>query len=251
MQITFCINRKASRQYCTILVYHSVLDSDATRFKQQMHILKKVSTPIPINYDGPFNSRVNYTIITFDDAFRSISRNALPEMKKLKIPFTIFIPSGYLGKKPDWLEQNGGINEDETICSLNELLEFPIDMVTFGSHTVNHNNLIELNYDQAYYELRESKKALESKFKREIKYLAFPHGAYNSKVIEYCYKTGYKQVFTISPESPITPLRSFIKGRIIVRPSDWKIEFILKALGAYGWKSRAIRKRSRKQNSVQ
>ena len=131
----------------------------------------------------------------------------------------------------DGLRDTGDRDESEIISSIDELLSIPSEIVTFGSHTINHNNLRQLDYEKACVEIRESKKMLESQLNKEIKYFAFPYGAYNSKLIECCHETGYKQIFSIAPESPFTPLRNYLKGRIEVNLSDWKIEFILKILG--------------------
>ena len=237
IQITFFFCKKRKLPYCIVLAYHSVPDNEAARFKQQMHILKRLTIPIPINYDGPFDSRARYSIITFDDAFKSVIRNAVPEMTKLRIPFTIFIPAGYLGTNPGWLEKTGDSDVQEIVSSIEELSGLPAEIVTFGSHTVNHADLNAVDCGKAFYEMKEAKVMLESQFNREIEYFAFPYGHYNSKLVECCHEAGYKQTFSVTPESSLDPLRKYVKGRIIVRPSDWKVEYTLKILGGYGWRA--------------
>jgi len=204
-----------------------------------MEILKRFTIPTPLDYDGPFDNKARYSIVTFDDAFKNVIKNAVPELIKMSIPFTIFVPAGYLGTNPEWLRNTGNRNEYEDISTSKELLGLPQEIVTFGSHTVSHPDLSQLDQEKAHFEIKTSKALLESQLKREIKYFAFPYGAHNSKVIEYCTEAGYRQIFSIAPESPMEPLRNYVKGRIIVNLSDWKIEFILKILGGYGWKSHA------------
>lgn len=218
-------------------MYHSIPNDEVHRFKDQIRIIKQFTTPITLDYEGPFDSKIHYTIISFDDAFQNVITNGLPELLKYKIPITIFLPAQQLGRNPEWLKGTGHKNEHEVISSTESLLSIPPELVTFGSHTVNHNNLRQLDHKRALFEIRESKKMLESMLKREIKYFAFPYGNYNSKQIQYCYEVGYKQIFSTAPESPLTPLRNYIKGRTAIDFSDWKIEFILKILGGYGWKS--------------
>ena len=234
-QLILC--RKTKKVYCTILYYHSIPDDEVDNFRAQINILKQLTTPIALSYDGPWDNRTRYSIITFDDAFKSVITNAAPKLIKLNIPFTIFIPAGHVGRNPEWLKNTGYKDESETIASVDELLHISSDFVTFGSHTVNHPNLNQLNYENAFTEITESKKILESQFKQEIRYLAFPFGAYNSRLIKFCHEAGYRQTFSIAPESPCAPLRKYVKGRIVVDPSDWRIEFMLKILGGYGWKA--------------
>lgn len=237
IQLISIFHNKLKRIYCTILYYHSIPNDKIDRFKEQINILRKITTPIALDYDGANNNKSRYSIVTFDDAFKSAIANGVPELTKLKIPFSVFIPAGQLGRNPGWLKNTGHKDEYEIVSSIEELLSVPSDIVIFGSHTINHCDLIKVNYEQARIEIKGSKKILESTLKKEIKYLSFPYGSFNSKIAEYCYEVGYNQIFSIIAESPIEPLRKFIKGRVRVDPSDWKIEFILKILGAYGWKS--------------
>jgi peptidoglycan/xylan/chitin deacetylase (PgdA/CDA1 family) len=244
VQFVFFFSKKSDLPYCVVLAYHSVPSDKINRFKKQMRILKRFTTPIAINYDGPFDSLTRYSIVTFDDAFKSVVTNAVPEMIKLRVPFTIFIPAGCLGAHPGWLENTEYRDAHETVSSVDELSKLPNDLVTFAAHTVYHADLTQVDRDKACYEIRESKTILESRLNKEIHYFAFPYGNYNSKLLECCYKAGYKQIFSVAPEPPLTPLRKYVKGRVIVRPSDWKIEFILKIIGGYGWKAYSKRIRA-------
>jgi len=223
--------------YCTILFYHAIPDDKVIKFTKQMKILKQLTSTIPLDYDGPYKKKVWYSIVTFDDAFKSIIRNGLPEMSRLEIPFTVFIPAGHLGTNPGWLKNTGDENESEPILSIDELLGLPWELATFGSHSINHHNLKQVDYEKACTEIIDSKKILELHLNREIRYFSFPYGAYDSTLIPCCLEAGYKQIFTIIPEAPFEPLRNYVKGRIEVNLSDWTIEFILKILGGYGWKS--------------
>jgi peptidoglycan/xylan/chitin deacetylase (PgdA/CDA1 family) len=240
IQLIFLFNRESKRIYCTILYYHSIPNDGTNRFKKQMGILNKISTPIPLEYDGMLNQKKRYCIITFDDAFKTIVMNGVPEFKELGIPFTIFIPTGCVGQKPKWLANTGHKDQYETVLSIQELLGIPSEMVTFGSHTVSHCDLTKLDYGKAHTEIEESKRALESALNKQIRYFSFPHGAYNATLVESCRKVGYDQVFSIIQESPLAPLRNYVKGRTKVDPSDWTIEFVLKAMGGYGWKTIAL-----------
>jgi len=243
VQLIFLFPRKQGNIYCTILYYHSIPDYKKERFIKQLNILNKITTPIKLDYSGPFNNKVKYSIVTFDDAFKSVITNAVPELEKLQIPFTIFIPEGQLGRKPEWLINTGYHDEHEIVSSIEELLSIPTEIVIFGSHGVNHNNLTQLNDKDAYIDIKDSKEKLSLKLNQEINYFAFPHGSYNSKIQKYCYEVRYKKVFSAVPESPLAPLNIYVKGRTSVDPADWEIEFILKSLGAYGWSaiSKSIR----------
>jgi peptidoglycan/xylan/chitin deacetylase (PgdA/CDA1 family) len=220
-----------------VIYYHSIPYDKINRFKKQINILNKITTPIPLSYEGSLNNKLRYSIITFDDAFRSIINNGVPVLEKAKTPFTVFIPAGQLGKNPGWLKNTGRKDEFDVVASIEELLRIPSEITTFGSHTINHYDLTQIKYKEALTEIRDSKKILESILKKEINCFSFPYGRYTGKIVECCNEAGYNQVFGILPESPLAPLKKYVKGRIRVDPDDWYIEFILKILGGYGWRA--------------
>ena len=73
-------------------------------------------------------SAKNSCVITFDDALSDVFRVAYPELKKRRIPFTVFVIT-------DFLNNDGYISDSE-------LLEMAADpLVTIGSHGVTHEVL--------------------------------------------------------------------------------------------------------------
>jgi len=221
--------------YCIILFYHSVLDSEFRRFKKQMSLLSFLTEPTSIDIPDKLINGKRYSVITFDDAYQNVIENAAPELIRRKIPFTIFIPAGEIGKKPGWLANTGRNNENEKVASLEELRSLPASLVTLGSHTVHHPQLSLLSEEQAYKEIRESKDILEALLERPIKYIAIPHGEHYQYIIDFCKRAGYEQVFTIKYESPFISANKYGRGRNNANPSDWYLEFILNILGAYDW----------------
>ena len=70
---------------------------------------------------------------------------------------------------------------------------------------------------------------------RKIALFSFPHGDFNSDLVEWCRDSGYEQVFTILPEPAFCESDRYVIGRVGVNLTDWKIEFLLKLFGAYSW----------------
>lgn len=205
------------------------------KFIPQINYLTKVTTPVRLDFIESQKKGIKYSIVTFDDAFQSVITNGVPELIKRSIPFTIFIPSGQFGQEPQWLLNTGDKDENEIIATGDDLLKLPSEFVTFGSHTVTHPLLTELDEEKAYYEIESSKHTLEQILGTEIKYLAFPHGKYNQKVSSLCKKAGYERVFSINYDSPYNEFNEYEVGRTCIELSDWMIEFKLKVFGAYAW----------------
>lgn len=105
-----------------------------------------------------------------------------------------------------------------------------------GSHTNMHPLLTSLNDKEAYSEIVESKKKLESIVSREIKYFAYPNGKpyedYMPEHVEICKKAGFQAAFStakgvVTNASDLYQLPRFT-------PWDSKSsKFMLRLLGNY------------------
>jgi len=70
-------------------------------------------------------------------------------------------------------------------------------LVTFGSHTLNHFQLTDLNDGELINELEESKKIIEQKLNTSCLAFSYPKGYYNQNVVEKVRKSGYVWAFTV------------------------------------------------------
>ncbi|MCK5584030.1 MAG: polysaccharide deacetylase family protein, partial [Elusimicrobiales bacterium] len=78
-------------------------------------------------------------------------------------------------------------------------------IMEFGAHTMNHPNLLSLSPDMVSWEIRESKKQLETALETEICSFAYPYGAgaYEDKVRTEVLNAGF--VFDFSFKQGKTP----------------------------------------------
>lgn len=129
------------------------------------------------------NSNKKFALITFDDVPINAYYNAVPILEQMKIPYTFFITTGYIGT-------TGFLNSEQL-----SLLDAN-DLCTIGAHTISHPNL---RYsDNLYEELRESKQFLESLLGHSVNYLAYPYGRQSSvshRVRRTAKKIGYECAF--------------------------------------------------------
>jgi len=224
------------RARCVVLYYHVVTKEQREMFARQMDDIIRWAKPISIDNIGILPNTGYHVVVTFDDGFQSIIENALPDLEKRRIPTAIYVPTGYLGQRPGWLNDD---DEDyqEVVMTADQLCELNSNLVSLGSHCVTHTNLLSLDQDEAEKEIFQSKDFLENLLKKKIYTLSFPHGAYNQAHVQLARLAGYKRVFSISPTMAIN---EDVVGRVRVDPTDWRIEFILKLFGAYRWLPFAI-----------
>jgi peptidoglycan/xylan/chitin deacetylase (PgdA/CDA1 family) len=179
--------------------------------------------------------------ITFDDAFRSVAENALPELSKHSFHATIFVPVGWLGQTPGWtLEtvENGSVAPQElseVVMSAEELRGLNPSLVSLGSHTISHPSLPELQPERAREEIERSRAVLADASGRDVLELAFPYGAHTTATLAMCRAALYETVYSIIPEEVDTNSHGFVRGRTKTEPSDGRLEFFLKFNGAYEW----------------
>ncbi len=220
-----------------VLCYHGINPSQRKRFEWQMKQVAARTCEIiwPEKKIFPKWSlpRVG---ITFDDAFHSIHENAIPILRNLNIPATVFAVAGNLGKKPLWKMPPDHPEKDENVMSGEEIIKLQQKgFCRFGSHTLTHPNLEHLPPRELEAELVESKVVLEKLLDAPVEDLALPHGSYNQDVISMGLKAGYTRIFTLESYLNNGTRRDGVWGRFSMSPDAWKVEFLLTCAGAYAW----------------
>lgn len=223
---------------CIILYYHAIPETDTGRFARQMDEFLSRVKPLATIEDVPAAAQRRYGMITFDDGFESIVKNALPLLRSRNIPCTIFIPTGSIGGKPKWVKDPAHRFHGEQVVGEKEIARLGADaLVTIGSHGVNHSNSRCLPDGEFTRELEQSRRALEKIVGRQVTLFSFPHGEFFPKHLKLAQCAGYTRAFSIEPrfEKPLSA--GFLLGRVAVDPADWPIEFFLKLSGAYRWQT--------------
>jgi peptidoglycan/xylan/chitin deacetylase (PgdA/CDA1 family) len=232
--------RKALPGTCSVLYYHAVRPGDREKFARQLDEILRYAKPVRADARLALNRGTHHVAVTFDDGFVSVLENAVPELLARNIPFTMFVPTGYLGKHPGWIEDRARAEYQETVINDAELRALAkVETAAIGSHGMSHSDLRLVDRDTAEAEIQQSKSDLERIVGRRVNLLSFPHGGYTERCLEFAHLAGYERVFTIQPTLGLMHPLEFVTGRISVSPGDWTLEFRLKMLGAYRWLPRA------------
>ncbi len=176
-----------------IMCYHGVLDDawgdesifvKVDEFERQMKYLSENGyTTLFISEIEDANKYEKPIIITFDDGYRDVYTYAFPILKKYNIKADLYIISGYLGGE-----------KYLTIDMVKELAQS--SLIEFGSHTITHSILTKVSDEELERQLSESKKMIEELTGKKVESMAYPTGAYNSKVME-AVKKYYKCAISI------------------------------------------------------
>ena len=197
--IKYLTNKIMKKRGIVILMYHSIPKDKNSygystykgEFERQITFLKQYYNVISIDdtYEYLYNNKkMNgdkpFAVITFDDGYKDNKEVAYPILKECSFPFTIFITT-------DFIE-----NDNYTFMSFDEVKEMNRDsLVTFGSHSKSHANLIVLVENDKVNEIVVSREKIEKNLIDKVNYFAYPSGGYDKiclDEVEKNYKLGFK-----------------------------------------------------------
>lgn len=219
--------------YPPILAYHRVHPqrSDKTptispgAFEKQMAILAQDWKPVPLSavvdsLSGGAPLPPQAVAITFDDGTEDNFTHAFPILQQYKIPATIFMITGRIGKS-GYLYPN-------------HMELMARSSVTFGSHGIDHEYLPSLAVTGLEQTLRESRRTLQN-LGYPTDYMSFPGGGYTAHVVNAVRAAGYKGACTTNRGFQRFPPSPWELRRITMHESGTKpFSLWLRCCGWYG-----------------
>jgi peptidoglycan/xylan/chitin deacetylase (PgdA/CDA1 family) len=143
--------------------------------------------------------------VTFDDAYESVGRLALPLLTELDIPATVFVPTRHV----DDPEPRGWDGTDVwartrwapeiAVMGWEELRRLAEAGWEIGSHTRTHPRLPQLGDGALEDELHGSRADLEEQLGAPCGSLAYPYGAVNRRVARAARAAGYSAAGGLLP----------------------------------------------------
>lgn len=120
--------------------------------------------------------------ITFDDGLRSVRVSALPLLAARRLPFTVFVVSGFVGRDNRWPSQPAGI-EPFDLMDWRELEELRDAGAGIGGHTATHARLRGLDAAALAREIDDSRRAIEDRLSVAVASFAYPYGVHDAAAV--------------------------------------------------------------------
>ena len=179
-------HRLALQDRGVVLMYHRVLpnappDVDpgmfvtATAFERHLRLLKSRYELVTIDAFGEWMAgRRQFArppcAITFDDGWRDNYDVAFPLLQRYEAPATVFLVTSWIGR--------------DDMLDADRIARMESSGVAFGSHTVTHALLGQVDRTTMQSELADSRTALERFVKRPSRWFCFPKGSHTAQACE-------------------------------------------------------------------
>lgn len=173
-------------------------------------------------------------VITFDDGYRDFYTAALPVLRQHHFGATVFLPTAFIGQERRSFKGRECMTWDE-------VREAQLVGVEFGSHTINHPKLYELDLPRLRAELQESKTTMEKELGRPVRSFAYPFAfpsadrAFVKVFVATLKETGYACNVTTKIGLAGKNDDPFTLKRLPINSADDEALFRAKLAGAYNW----------------
>ena len=180
------------------------------------------------------SSATRLAAITFDDGFRDFYTAALPALRRHQCGATMFLPTAFIG-------QERRSFKGRECMTWEEVREAQRDGIEFGSHTVNHPKLYELDLPRLRAELRDSRTVMEAELGRPVRSFAYPFAfpsadrAFVKVFVGLLKETGYDCNVTTRIGVAGRNDDAFTLKRLPMNSADDEALFRAKLGGAYNW----------------
>jgi peptidoglycan/xylan/chitin deacetylase (PgdA/CDA1 family) len=172
----------------------------------------------------------NTVAVTIDDGYKSAIVYAAPVLKKYGFPWTFFVYPSFITR-----------NESKGAASWPDLVELQKEGVDIECHSMTHPLLTKVGHKSpAEYdawlttETVNPKAIIEKELGKNVKYFAYPYGAYNKQVEAKAIAAGYEAIFTVA-NNPIHPgTNPYAMGRYIITTPVEKLYVSYLREGALG-----------------
>jgi len=170
--------------------------------------------------------------ITFDDGAANNYGQAFPVLHRYGFPATVFLVAGRLGQsreKPGWPEAaTRYLNESE-------ITEMRRTGIAFGSHTVSHVRLTELEPALCEREIVESKRLIEQFTGGKVGWLSYPFGSFSREVVQATIRARYRGAVSTIRDNRPTWKRLYFLPRVMVMPDAGLRRFAYYLSPWYHW----------------
>lgn len=134
--------------------------------------------------------------LTFDDGYADFRDVALPMLERYDMTATLFVPTGYVGGRSEWMRGEG--EGGRALLSWADLGEIAGRGIEIGAHGHTHPELDTLPPAELTAQARLPRKLLEDRIGIPVRSMAYPFGHYDRRVRDAIAAAGYDAACTMN-----------------------------------------------------
>jgi peptidoglycan/xylan/chitin deacetylase (PgdA/CDA1 family) len=189
-----------------VLLYHSIgtvkasslapFTVDRALFEEHLSALSELDVGVIPFREVPDALRLGRraVAISFDDGLVDVTTDAAPALHSRGMPATLFVPSGYIGDKANWLR---GEEAKPPLMSWEALAHLDRAGFEIGSHGHRHLRAQSTDPESFEHDVRASKVELEQRLGRSIGSFAYPYGEATAAAQRAVRAAGFAQAGTV------------------------------------------------------
>ncbi len=237
-----------------VLIYHRILDDPQTcneeramcvqtdEFRNQLALLERWGfTTITFHdyrlyLEGALNLPRKPIILTFDDGYDDIYRNAFPLLQEFGMKAVVFAIADSQIKTNTWDAFNGG--PSRPLMNPQQILELHTAGFEIGSHSLSHPDLSSVSKEIVWEEISRSRMLLEILLNAHVESFAYPYGLTTESVKRMVADAGYTTGCGVYSGPARFGEDPFDIRRILITNGIGTLGFALRVLSPYeyyGW----------------
>lgn len=224
-----------------ILSYHGVGGSDGVStelLRAQLELLLHRREVLPLveaveRLGSP--AAGDLAVLTFDDGYEDFAECALPILRDLGLPATLFVPAAHVGGTNQW---DAGIRSERRLLDAGELAALDRSLVEIGAHGYSHIRMVGLGRNELDEEVRRAGEVLAGIVGYRPLTFAYPYGLgddFDRDAERAVAEAGYLCACSARYGRGSTPAERFRLRRVTVHPGDGVERFERKLDGFFDW----------------
>jgi len=171
--------------------------------------------------------------ITFDDGYANNLHCALPVLKRYGFTSTCYVVADLLGQYNRWDDGRGVPHA--ALMTAQELQQWVDAGQEVGSHTLSHAFLTDLDADQQWAEISQSRQQLESCIRQPqgVQHFCYPYGALNQVSVDCVQKAAYATATTTVRGRVTGWGNGLLLPRVLVSRTTTWMQLLIKCLTRY------------------
>jgi peptidoglycan/xylan/chitin deacetylase (PgdA/CDA1 family) len=154
----------------------------------------------------------NPILVSFDDASGGQFTNALPILRRLRMPATFFVMTVVLDR-PNWLSRD-------------DVRQLDAAGMTIASHTWDHHPVTKYGDKDWAVQLEKPRAQLEAIVGHDVDLFAYPYGLWNRAALPHVQAAGYRAAFQLADQPPDPQLPLLTVRRLLTLPT-WDVPTLL------------------------